>query len=148
MCGENLKFTTLPCEFKGSPPRVRGKLDDLAAELGKEGITPACAGKTTLRERRSMRPRDHPRVCGENSIQCFPRWQKMGSPPRVRGKLYERRQEKRYSGITPACAGKTKRRTASARMAGDHPRVCGENFRSPCVEVKLLGSPPRVRGKR
>ena len=55
---------------------------------------------------------DHPRVCGEKLP--FPRvgLKAMGSPPRVRGKGFERRTNLVALGITPACAGKS----AAARL--------------------------------
>ena len=31
-------------------------------------------------------------------------------------------------GITPACAGKSKKDTHAAKEAKDHPRVCGEKL--------------------
>ena len=51
----------------------------------------------------------------------------LGSPPRVRGKLTEDRAQRLRPGITPACAGKTKREAITSAAAEDHPRVCGEN---------------------
>ena len=51
------------------------------------------------------------------------------------------------SGITPACAGKS--RIIGAVMSGgkDHPRVCGEKAPTPHGAAAVGGSPPRVRGK-
>ena len=46
VCGENeIKFTENE-DGEGSPPRVRGKHKVTWETFGKEGITPACAGKT------------------------------------------------------------------------------------------------------
>ena len=49
MCGEN-KIGLIVAELgEGSPPRVRGKLNVAGNADRKEGITPACAGKTKPR---------------------------------------------------------------------------------------------------
>ena len=50
-------------------------------------------------------------------------------------------------GITPAYAGKRLPVTARCRSRGDHPRLCGEKFVSFSKFVRVLGSPPPMRGK-
>ena len=50
-------------------------------------------------------------------------------------------------GITPACAGKSKKDTHAAKEAKDHPRVCGEKGTTEMCKLHKQGSPPRVRGK-
>ena len=52
------------------------------------------------------------------------------------------------AGITPAGAGKTKRRKQKRTLSWDHPRRCGENAGQNPNIVRHLGSPPQVRGKR
>ena len=93
--------------LSGSPPQVRGKLDNgLAASYGVR-ITPAGAGKTRRRRREISCKRDHPRRCGENVDTGIEKLEIAGSPPQVRGK---RRLTKRFENtlrITPAGAGKT-----------------------------------------
>ena len=71
-----------------------------------------------------------------------------GSPPRMRGKLTQTALTGHFPGITPADAGKT--RTMSLRTARqrDHPRGCGENVCICLQRKRILGSPPRMRGKR
>ncbi len=32
-------------------------------------------------------------------------------------------------------------------MAEDHPRVCGEKYKSRTLKMQFTGSPPRMRGK-
>ena len=110
-------------------------------------ITPACAGKTGRIKKCSGRSSDHPRVCGEN-IDVHERLvERVGSPPRVRGKLPAGVCRIQAERITPACAGKTHRPEQDHAARADHPRVCGENAsrRSRCSTS--CGSPPRVRGK-
>ena len=69
-------------------------------------ITPAYAGKSTLRCCSRLPSGDHPRVCGEkpDSSGLPPFLQ--GSPPRMRGKAKQNSVEQLQSGITPAYAGK------------------------------------------
>ena len=45
VCGEKAYADLFEVMFKGSPPRVRGKVRRLPHSCGREGITPACAGK-------------------------------------------------------------------------------------------------------
>ena len=147
VCGENYaSFTNLMLP-DGSPPRVRGKLFPLLASVRQIRITPACAGKTS-----SICPPipctpDHPRVCGENSFDSALIKEPVGSPPRVRGKLYPDTPGRQRPRITPACAGKTARMADLAARTADHPRVCGENAETLLSCLTSYGSPPRVRGK-
>ena len=50
-------------------------------------------------------------------------------------------------GITPACAGKRELLKTHFKSYRDHPRVCGEKNVRLLFLSKVLGSPPRVRGK-
>ena len=151
----------------GSPPRVRGNHASAGCPAFAGGITPACAGKTSSDRWRCCSWWDHPRVCGENSgpVQCVTDHQGSprvcgenpdvgalqglceGSPPRVRGKPSGPACPRFYSGITPACAGKTILLISSRVIPRDHPRVCGENPSPLKRRNALKGSPPRVRGK-
>ena len=99
--------------IQGSPPRVREKLT--SAEFGdiRTRITPACAGKTTTKLSPCLRKRDHPRVCGKNALIVDEPKRLLGSPPRVREKLLKSSPDRLSSGITPACAGKTAKRSSS-----------------------------------
>ena len=132
----------------GSPPQVRGKhsTDELTPEQIR--ITPAGAGKTQIAWARKIRARDHPRRCGENLVQCVPKFIFKGSPPQVRGKLtFDSR--KRYDlRITPAGAGKTTHKQPRGEGGKDHPRRCGENQYGEQESDWDMGSPPQVRGKR
>ena len=71
----------------------------------------------------------------------------LGSPPRMRGKGLHHRADRGGSGITPAYAGKSKRRALPALSPGDHPRMCGEKPALPPGVLAPPGSPPHVRGK-
>ena len=147
MCGENMRPQVVQLSQVGSPPRVRGKLPQIVGGVAHGGITPACAGKTPARFNASQTTKDHPRVCGENPDVGALQGLCEGSPPRVRGKPSGPACPRFYSGITPACAGKTILLISSRVIPRDHPRVCGENPSPLKRRNALKGSPPRVRGK-
>ena len=111
------------------------------------GITPACAGKRDARKSMQFAAEDHPRVCGEKFVSSILTIGAGGSPPRVRGKVFWFFLPESLHRITPACAGKSKKKFQPKFKTKDHPRVCGE--KSMCSKSLQLpqGSPPRVRGK-
>ena len=67
VCGEKPGKGGEVAEFKGSPPRVRGKGLHRGNKVVVFGITPACAGKSSKSGKSDMTEKDHPRVCGEKS---------------------------------------------------------------------------------
>ena len=95
-----------------------------------------------------MRPRDHPRVCGEHSPQDDKTGKQSGSSPRVRGTHGHPARVRRGRGIIPACAGNTRVLALRLREVRDHPRVCGEHSAGISASQNALGSSPRVRGTR
>ena len=131
----------------GSPPRMRGKVDDIETGDLIHGITPAYAGKSPLPFTAAVAGRDHPRVCGEKVkiialLRVF-----TGSPPRMRGKAAALLTYKQQYGITPAYAGKSPDHRHTYRAKEDHPRVCGEKQVRGLRQQDSSGSPPRMRGK-
>ena len=127
VCGEKGRKMKQQFIGLGSPPRMRGKGSDGRGAGDVEGITPAYAGKSCRRCPQRSRSRDHPRVCGEKYTRaalcaCILR-------------------------ITPAYAGKSIFSFFGFVHVRDHPRVCGEKFTVNTVDLDLIGSPPRMRGK-
>ena len=106
MCGEKVWADVVYEGDKGSPPRVRGKAILHGQGNRRAGITPACAGKSTNDGYVFCAERDHPRVCGEKVQPWKCAHEKVGSPPRVRGKVYRQIGLEQVARITPACAGK------------------------------------------
>ena len=110
-------------------------------------ITPAYAGKSHEITIPRHRHEDHPRVCGEKLAQCGDLLRRVGSPPRMRGKVLPISVRLEQTRITPAYAGKRRFYQSIPTHRRDHPRVCGEKpsrfQRDSCV----MGSPPRMRGK-
>ena len=121
VCGENRNRHGQQTEPVGSPPRVRGKRGIIAGGRGELGITPACAGKTKIAVALLVCGQDHPRVCGENGSSFRIRSIAWGSPPRVRGKHRVAQGQFVQRGITPACAGKTLKRSLNSNtFSGYH----------------------------
>ena len=105
VCGEQSNTYTADVPEPGSPPRVRGTgmLTPIGAILPR--ITPACAGNSMVKNPSACKAWDHPRVCGEQQIHLLFRLGCQGSPPRVRGTVFDDQLAWRSHGITPACAG-------------------------------------------
>ena len=146
--GENSDSPSTSLWRYGSSPRVRGKQNTGNNNVSSVGLIPACAGKTVILLACLVTNWAHPRVCGENARAAGNGTKRVGSSPRVRGKLVQQVQERGLSGLIPACAGKTQltRLIMSCRWA--HPRVCGENTSLLNRMVTCAGSSPRVRGKQ
>ena len=105
--GEKEGTTDLYTKQEGSPPRARGKGDGDGAKALCLRITPACAGKSTLRRVCQSAPWDHPRVREEKYSSSPITASNSGSPPRARGKALSSVSLLDADGITPACAGKS-----------------------------------------
>ena len=90
-------------------PRVCGEKCSMShCVLSLYGITPAYAGKRVMRRRSFAVLRDHPRVCGEKLRFRAVTGSQLGSPPRMRGKVYTRCCVCLPPRITPAYAGKSR----------------------------------------
>ena len=90
---------------------------------------------------------DHPRLRGEKEMSLKHFCSSMGSPPLTRGKVSRPISRKVALGITPAYAGKRRRRIYRYTRRWDHPRLRGEKSPAPSAGRSLLGSPPLTRGK-
>ena len=106
VCGEKPQMYAPKKWMKGSPPRVRGKERTVPEQRSGNGITPACAGKSSASSSSVHRSRDHPRVCGEKRKTGAVPAPLPGSPPRMRGKGEEGLRRCLSERITPAYAGK------------------------------------------
>ena len=131
----------------GSPPRARGKVLVAHTLAVERGITPACAGKSSLVRFLGRADMNHPRVRGEKFIEQLALDLPRGSPPRARGKVERKGKNSALTGITPACAGKRSPYTVTFGRSWDHPRVRGEKWSAIWPVAWRWGSPPRARGK-
>ena len=147
VCGEKRSRSQRAQGLPGSPPRMRGKGDWHKHRARQSGITPAYAGKSCAPRQACQRAGDHPRVCGEKTVRTVATLDRMGSPPRMRGKALRTGQRLPACGITPAYAGKSHLSDTCSTVGRDHPRVCGEKFDVAPPSPPARGSPPRMRGK-
>ena len=106
VCGEKVELVHQTEGKVGITPRVRGKVHISTGQVGGVGITPAYAGKRAVANFRPGTIRDHPRVCGEKTCLIMSSRFWMGSPPRMRGKVYVGVDGQARLRITPAYAGK------------------------------------------
>ena len=107
VCGEKSAYMREAWRQQGSPPRMRGKEHNPVTYIHLLGITPAYAGKSLLNVDGAFCLEDHPRVCGEKlCIDLFVQ-DRLGSPPRMRGKDARSKSAHNSAGITPAYAGKS-----------------------------------------
>ena len=126
---------------------MRGKAESVCRNQTWSGITPAYAGKSLTIQKMTTRSRDHPRVCGEKIAGAVKNIGGAGSPPRMRGKVFDPCPIDRTSRITPAYAGKSFGGFAVRRFQQDHPRVCGEKSWQYSVMLSQIGITPAYAGK-
>ena len=70
----------------GSPPHARGRRARNTVDYSTPRITPACAGKTSRRQRLATLCADHPRMRGEDPLHVRAVFCAPGSPPHARGR--------------------------------------------------------------
>ena len=108
-------------------------------------ITPACAGTTCRLEIHRAAAEDHPRLCGNDRFHQLRSRKYAGSPPLVRERPALREDQAQGRGITPACAGTTRKVAFHPIHGEDHPRLCGNDSAANLLPYLSQGSPPLVR---
>ena len=108
-CGEKASGVPHKKHLPGSPPPMRGKGSPQIISAKEDRITPAHAGKSSLKTARKIGSRDHPRPCGEKLHHHIVMSGGLGSPPPMRGKASILRRDIYIARITPAHAGKSLR---------------------------------------
>ena len=91
-CGEEWGGVLKEAARKGSPPRMRGRAGQSGAARRRGGITPAHAGKRISGSRTHRHSRDHPRACGEERSGSCIFSGSVGSPPRMRGRVEDKKK--------------------------------------------------------
>ncbi len=112
------------------------------------GIIPAYAGNTSINARFCAVERDHPRICGEHKAEASRLLTTSGSSPHMRGTLNWYNSNINDGGIIPAYAGNTTGTCVAGMRGRDHPRICGEHYRTKPNTKCLQGSSPHMRGTR
>ena len=130
----------------GSSPRMRGAVLEHFHGCLCERIIPAHAGSRNLIARVLGEAEDHPRACGEQSVDGTASAIAQGSSPRMRGAgLWETRVAQSLR-IIPAHAGSSPLAKTVYGESEDHPRACGEQKVSVGDVASVSGSSPRMRG--
>ena len=109
MRGEQTGATVYLQPWSGSPPHARGAVAQTAVPLPWYGITPACAGSSSSSYPDVMLNWDHPRMRGEQVFVHNLSFEFQGSPPHARGAGNLHSSSNQMSGITPACAGSSRK---------------------------------------
>ena len=113
LCGEKeIKSSPMSSPI-GSPPPMRGKGTQILWNCFFDRITPAYAGKSSAFICSSPVNQDHPRLCGEKTYCQSGSHLCKGSPPPMRGKGLADTMNANKIRITPAYAGKRRRRIDS-----------------------------------
>ena len=126
---------------------MRGKARLRRRSRGGVGITPAYAGKSSVRQFYRHLYQDHPRLCGEKKQVDVSQLNAQGSPPPMRGKANNFKLIVPDCRITPAYAGKRQIDPWYCVPSSDHPRLCGEKLKTCFIMLWVQGSPPPMRGK-
>ena len=146
VCGEQSESCESSLPSAGSSPRVRGTGKSAHKSPRHLRFIPACAGNRAGTMNNQSRNAVHPRVCGEQ-LRRSPRPVRLdGSSPRVRGTVRISELRVHLLRFIPACAGNRITTPKSTLLWAVHPRVCGEQCRSPAARLVHAGSSPRVRG--
>ena len=145
-CGEQLGIFDVPGRRSGSPPHMRGTVNELHIENPAERITPAHAGNSPDEHCRISLCEDHPRTCGEQAADPVNTRCHTGSPPHMRGTASVRMNDSNISRITPAHAGNSFFLYHYIKFSKDHPRTCGEQLPDLLQKIAWRGSPPHMRG--
>ena len=106
-CGDDPIALATLTQTAGSPPRMRGRLGKILDPDPGGRLTPANAGTTSQLQAWGGAREAHPRECGDDSNGRIESGDKLGSPPRMRGR--HRNHLFRLGGcrLTPANAGTT-----------------------------------------
>ena len=130
----------------GSSPLARGLRGREYSHTLLQGIIPARAGFTTIRDVSSGPLRDHPRSRGV--YRAHMKWRKEfnGSSPLARGLRPQGQQDQQGHGIIPARAGFTTTYFHNLAYDGDHPRSRGVYIMNSSKMIVVTGSSPLARG--
>ena len=133
---------------RGSSPHTRGAPAPGFSIRPGAGIIPAYAGSTFPSLASTSARRDHPRIRGEHPRGCGDAGARRGSSPHTRGARSRSQPRAFQPRIIPAYAGSTGSGRVDGLRRWDHPRIRGEHFPEPGLDVGQAGSSPHTRGAR
>ncbi len=137
---------TMPQEWWGLSPRVRGNPPRRWPSAPIPGSIPACAGEPKTRWVRPVRRAVYPRVCGGTEMPFVGVGPIEGLSPRVRGNHFTGRAAAGKVGSIPACAGEPDGFGFQSSGLRVYPRVCGGTGHEQQPFGDEPGLSPRVRG--
>ena len=132
---------------RGTPPRMRGRLEGVHDDPNPVRNTPADAGTTRVMKLACFITREHPRGCGDDHRYTGAVVSRMGTPPRMRGRQGRPGPEPGRPRNTPADAGTTADELWTLDDAEEHPRGCGDDHNPVSIGMQAMGTPPRMRGR-
>ena len=146
-CGADRKKGSRPRFARGSSPRVRGRRCWTCRRSVVSRLIPAGAGQTHRGPPFVLWGGAHPRGCGADRATSRAITARVGSSPRVRGRLPDGVLHLEEPGLIPAGAGQTRGSFTGNLARRAHPRGCGADQRVDVGECRSEGSSPRVRGR-
>ncbi|EFE72206.1 conserved hypothetical protein [Streptomyces viridosporus ATCC 14672] len=166
--GEDADAAPVHVPVGGTPPHRRGGRGGDLAEGVLQRNTPASAGRTrrvgcsalSSAEHPASAGRtgspgtgyactaEHPRIGGEDVVIALRRAVIRGTPPHRRGGPEVVPGDRVLCRNTPASAGRTPVSVRYLAIRAEHPRIGGEDLRSPGRVYSPDGTPPRRRGER
>ena len=126
--GEEADFAPAAGARRELPPLARGRAARARWLKLLPGITPACAGKRRDSRGCGYKEWNYPRLRGEEIFAALVSMLLRELPPLARGRVRGRATKRRAKGITPACAGKRRRRHRGHARARNYPRLRGEEL--------------------
>ena len=147
VCGEEIQSLATLLSLRWTPPRVWGRAVRLGLTERNCRDTPTCVGKSGSVAGGLTGMGGHPHVCGEERNTSIRDIAKIGTPPRVWGRVRLVYPGDAPDGDTPTCVGKSVQRFIDCTLTRGHPHVCGEESNPPRNAFHFIGTPPRVWGR-
>ena len=132
----------------GSPPHARGRQRDRFQREKRQGITPACAGKTRQHACVPHLGMDHPRMRGEDRLCQLGGQRRLWITPACAGKTIVKYEDGCSITDHPRMRGEDKTKASISETIEDHPRMRGEDCYPAQILVISMGSPPHARGRQ
>ena len=134
--GEHFVYRIVPCQTRGSSPRIRGTPSSRPSRRQGRRFIPAYTGNTEGAAVKVATKPVHPRVYGEHTSGIPSMDQRSGSSPRIRGTRNKGTALRLPRRFIPAYTGNTWWAPISWDLQAVHPRVYGEH--SSCNPFQIL----------
>ena len=145
-CGGTARWHSLPQNFRGLSPRLRGNQHPQVVGQSGPGSIPAPAGEPAPAGCWPEWTGVYPRACGGTAVKIVERGQVSGLSPRLRGNRHLMAPGKMGRGAIPAPAGEPEREHRQSTHTQVYPRACGGTGLWPVGGLVPNGLSPRLRG--